>query len=332
MSQFAKAPLRRLSAAAAILGLSAVAAFASDTPAGLERRLDADQAQAKVLEQKVASMRGVQVAQLFGESDEEKAARQQHEDNQDGQITQLNQRVTDLENTLRQLTGQMEEIEHRMDVVNDHIAKMQKDFDYKICTMAAQQLGATTDANDPNALPCSGQSTASAQPSAATDGSNLNAPIHLSPPPGILGTLPANAAPGTATVGTEPPPADTRKKFDAAMNLLARAQYDEAGAAFRSFADTYPDDDLASQAVYWVGDIAYVQKDYQGAARAFAEEIKKYPTSPRGPDSMLKLGQSLIAMDQKKEPCTTLAALPGKYPSAKVEIEQAKAARKDSCH
>ena len=62
--------------------------------------------------------------------------------------------------------------------------------------------------------------------------------------------------------------------------------------------------------------IAYVQKDYPGAARAFAEEIKKYPSSPRAPESMLKLGQSLIAMNQKKEGCTTLGALTSKYPES----------------
>jgi tol-pal system protein YbgF len=100
------------------------------------------------------------------------------------------------------------------------------------------------------------------------------------------------------------------------MNLLAKAQYDEARAAFRTFADSYPKDDLAPQAIYWVGDIAYVQKDYANASRAFAEELKKYPASPRGPESMLKLGQSLIAMNEKKEGCLALGALPGKYPGA----------------
>jgi tol-pal system protein YbgF len=100
------------------------------------------------------------------------------------------------------------------------------------------------------------------------------------------------------------------------MKLLARTQYDEARSAFRAFADSYPNDELAPQAVYWVGDIAYVQKDYSAAARAFAEEIKKYPESTRAPDSMLKLGQSLVAMGQKQEGCTALAALPTKYPNA----------------
>ncbi len=100
------------------------------------------------------------------------------------------------------------------------------------------------------------------------------------------------------------------------MNLLAKARYDDARAAFRAFADANPASDLAPQAVYWVGDIAYVQKDYDNATRAFAEVIKKYPTSVRAPDSMLKLGQALIAAGQKKEGCTALAALPAKYPKA----------------
>jgi len=72
-----------------------------------------------------------------------------------------------------------------------------------------------------------------------------------------------------------------------------------------------------------------VQKDYDNATRAFAEVIKKYPTSVRAPDSMLKLGQALIAAGQKKEGCTALAALPAKYPkAAKSLLAQGADARK----
>ncbi len=86
------------------------------------------------------------------------------------------------------------------------------------------------------------------------------------------------------------------------MNMLAKAQYAEASAAFRAYADANPDDkDLSAQAIYWIGDIAYVQHDYSTAARAFAEQIKKYPDSTRSPDSMLKLGQSLLAEGQTAE-------------------------------
>jgi tol-pal system protein YbgF len=274
----------------------------------------------------------IQLAQLFGESDEEKAQREQREQAQDAAIAELRQRVSDLEETLRRQTGANEELSHHVQELSQRIDRMQKDFDYKLCTMAGQQLGASTQPGDPSALPCNAPS----QPSSVQGPppSLAGGATELAPPSGVLGTLaPATPLPQSQPAAATAAPTATapgnRPQFDAAMNLLAKTQYDEARAAFRGFADQYPKDDLAPQAVYWVGDIAYVQKDYPGAARAFAEEIKKYPSSPRAPESMLKLGQSLVAMGQNKEGCTTLGALTGKYPTASKAIAaQAAAARK----
>jgi tol-pal system protein YbgF len=292
------------------------------------RKLEADEVQSRALEARLRVVQQsagyVRTAGLFGESDEEKAARLAKEQSQDTQINQLNQQISDLQDTVRRLTGHVEMLDHKLSDANARIDRMQKDFDYKICTMTAQQLGESTDS-----LPCAGGSGASSPSDSVAPN---NAP-RLSPPPGVLGTIPSDqplplAAPGSPDAGG-PAPNATRPQFDAAMSLLSKAQYDEARAAFRNFADTYPKDALAPQAVYWVGDIAYVQKDYPNAARAFAEEIKKYGSSPRAPDSMLKLGQSLIAMKQRQEGCTTLGALPGKYPQASQNVfTQAKSARK----
>jgi tol-pal system protein YbgF len=287
----------------------------------------------------------VRVAGLFGESDEEKEARLQHEQNQDDATNKLNEKVRDLEDTVRSLTGTNEELSHRIAELSDKIDRQQKDFEYRLCALAAQQLGASTGQGDSNAVPCPGAGATSfnGPPPASSlpplgnqssqggnggNGGNGEIAQHLAPPPGVLGTLPVGADRAAAPAANS----DTRAQFSNAMNLLAKARYDEASAAFRNFADTYPKDDLASQAVYWVGDIAYVQKDYANAARSFAEVIKKYPTSLRAPDSMLKLGQSLIAAGQKKEGCTALAALPDKYPkAAKAVLSQGADARKAVC-
>jgi len=150
-------------------------------------------------------------------------------------------------------------------------------------------------------------------------------------PPGTLGTLPANAA---SPVGPSAAPSRSAEgQYDRAMNLLAKAQYAEASAAFRSYADANPDDhDLSAQAIYWIGDIAYVQHDYPGATRAFAEQIKKYPDSSRSPDSMLKLGQSLLAEGQTSGGCTSLAMLKTKYPKAPpATLAAAAGAHKAAC-
>lgn len=321
------------------LGLvRAEAAASTQHRQGLPTRIAADEAELDGLGAKVAhdaqQMRPLQVADLFGESDEEKAARLQHEQNQDNSINTLNQRVSDLEESLRRLTGQVEQLDHRITELNDRMTRMQKDFDYKLCSIAAQQLGATNGTDDQSALPCGAQQSGGAAAAPPGSGEASGPPVHLAPPPGVLGTLPQGAASGPPPGPSGSPDvamADTRSQFDAAMNLLAKAQYDDARAAFRSFADGNPKDELAPQAIYWVGDIAYVQKDYAGAAHAFAEGLKKYPSSPRAPESMLKLGQSLIALNQKKEGCIALGAISSKYPSAtKTVTERALAARREA--
>lgn len=330
----------RLALAAALFGVSfwgAAAAQGGPTVQSLQSSVANDQSQAGQLSRKLADMTaeagGTQVAQLFGESDEEKAARLQREQAQDSSLATLTQKIGDLDDTLRRITGQIEELDHRLSEQNERIARMRKEFDYKICALAAQQLGASTESGEDTALPCGGSGTSGApgSPSGGTGGGTGE--VHLAPPPGILGTLPRGAVGNPPQ--SSPAPSnqmasiDTRPQFESALNMLARAQYDEARAAFRGFADSYPHDDLAPQAVYWVGDIAYVQRDFPGAARAFAEIIKKYPASPRAPESMLKLGQSLIAMDQKKEGCRALGILPTQYPAASKSIaDQAVAARK----
>jgi len=306
-------------------------------------------------------------AQLFGESDEEKAARQAHEDGQDNQISQLSGRVQQLEDRVRGLTqslsnatGANEELAHQIQELRQKIDAQQKDFAYRLCMVSAQQLGA--DGNE-QGLNCGAVGAAPAASFGAPSSNfapgtplppigngdqgfngapSSGAPQQLGRPPGTLGTLPMNSGPSGPNNGAmnAPPRAATpvgpsggTAQYDRAMNYLAKAQYTEASAAFRGYADANPNDtDLSAQAIYWIGNIAYVQKNYPEATRAFAEQIKKYPDSIRSPDSMLKLGQALIAQGQTSGGCTTLAALKTKYPkAAPATLAAAAGARKAAC-
>ncbi|MBW8709175.1 MAG: tol-pal system protein YbgF [Alphaproteobacteria bacterium] len=297
-------------------------------------------------------------AQLFGPSDEEKAreafqtdgvrALQGTSQQQDARIKTLEDKVQGLTQSLTQATGTNEELSHQLQIQNDKIDKMQKDFAYRLCTLSAQQLGAGDSIN------CAAAGTASAvapQPysqmrpgdalppigSTTIDASGINAapdvpPANLPPanlrgrPPGTLGTLPA--APSAV-----PPVPTSSAQYDQAMNLMGRAQYDEAAAAFRAYADANPGDtELAPQAIYWVANISFIHQDYAPAARTFAEVIKKYPKSSRAPDAMLKLAQSFMGMGQKSEGCTTLGLIKTKYPNASPQtLGQAASLRKTAC-
>ncbi|HEY1631488.1 MAG TPA: tol-pal system protein YbgF [Rhizomicrobium sp.] len=332
-----------LPAFAFCLAASGASAAQEPTPQELRARIAAASGQEQALEAQLAQAdaKTIRVAALFGESDEEKAARLQHEQNQDQGIANASQRVNDLENSLRSLTGQVEQLDHRIDVLNQRIDRMQKDFDYKLCAVAQQQLGAGE-----GGLPCDQQTPSATAPNVNPAPQNFTpstapatgAPAHLAPGPGTLGTLPAGTAlpqnhadqPPMAAA-TVPPPA-SNPDYDKAMKLLARTQYDQAAAAFRSFADKNPDSPLAANALFWIGDIAYVQKNYDSAVHLLAEGIKKYPNAAKTPDTFLKLGESLIANNQKKEGCTVFAMLPTKYPNAsKVTVAKAASDRKALC-
>jgi tol-pal system protein YbgF len=214
-------------------------------------------------------------------------------------------RVDELEAGVTRLTGQMEELGYKLDQITQQQERLQKQMEFDAGQRANAQLAAPPPPADqlasvapaPNAPALPG-----AAPPAAT--------------PGVLGQIPAGS-----TLPTAPPALDPKRDFDAAMNLLSRAQYDDASQAFRKFAEIHPTDERASAALYWTGDIAYsAKKDYPGAARDFAELLKRYPTAPRAPDSMLKLGLSLFELGQMNEGCAALAALPAKYPQASAAI------------
>jgi tol-pal system protein YbgF len=219
-------------------------------------------------------------------------------------------RVDELEAGVTRLTGQMEELGHRIDQLVTQTERMQKQMEFDATQRANAQITA--------APPPPSDQLASVAPAPDADAAT---PLLGSPPPapttpGVLGQIPEGS-----TLPTPAPAPDPKRDFDTAMNLLSRAQYDDASDAFRKFAADNPEDERASAALYWTGDIAYsAKKDYAGAARDFAELLKKYPMAPRAPDSMLKLGLSLFELGQMNEGCAALAALPAKYPQASPAI------------
>jgi tol-pal system protein YbgF len=312
-------------------------------------------------------------AQLFGPSDEEKAHEAAQDSGihdlqgatqqQDARIRALEDKVRGLTESLSAATGSNEELNHQIQVQNDKIDKMQKDFAYRLCTLSAQQLGAADSMNcaaagtpsanmapqpysqaqqgmrPGDALPPigagGGASTidASGNGGFVASGPDNNAMVR-GRPPGTLGTLPVGPSTGApAQLNGSLQTGGNTAQYDEAMNLMSRAQYAEASAGFRAYADANPGDaDLAPQAIYWVANISFIRQDYAPAARTFAEVIKKYPKSQRAPDAMFKLAQSFMAMGQKTEGCTTLGLIKSKYPNVSPQtLAQATNLRKTAC-
>lgn len=220
-------------------------------------------------------------------------------------------RLNDLEQSLREVRGQVETLAFQVKQMTEQLELSRKETAYRLGALEggapASPVPLTAgpaQANAPKPMP-------TAKPAAGfAGGSNQSAQQ-----PGTLGSIPSAAIDDDTSVGLSP-----RQQYDAAMELLTKAQYSEAQSAFRGFVAANPKDELAGPAQFWVGDIAFTQKDYQGAARSFADVLKRYSKTAKAPDAMLKLGLSLMELGQKKESCTTLGAIKAKYPNASKSV------------
>ncbi len=129
------------------------------------------------------------------------------------------------------------------------------------------------------------------------------------------------------------PPADAASLYNQGYGDLLRRDYDSAEIAFRRLIEGHPNDKLAGDAQYWLGESYYVRGQYKNAADAFLKGYKSYGASPKAPDSLLKLGMSLAALGQKEAACSSFAELGTKFPSAPSHVreEAASERRKAGC-
>lgn len=118
-------------------------------------------------------------------------------------------------------------------------------------------------------------------------------------------------------------PSNTPKdEFDLAQGYVQRKDYALAEESFRAFLKKYPNDRLAADANYWLGESLFQRQRYREAAESFLNVSTKFERSAKAADSLLRLGQSLAALKEKEAACATLAEVGRKYPKASPSVRQ----------
>lgn len=143
--------------------------------------------------------------------------------------------------------------------------------------------------------------------SAAAAGATIY-PLPDAAAPGALpGSLPGvpSADPLQTEVASIAPPADPQDAYDDAYSYLTSGNYPMAETSFQRFIADYPTSELAGNAHFWLGEARFSQSHFRDAADEFLETYRSYPTSAKAPDSLLRLGQSLVELDQAEAACAT---------------------------
>lgn len=112
-------------------------------------------------------------------------------------------------------------------------------------------------------------------------------------------------------------PAAALKAYESALGLFKAGKYKEAAAAFDKFTKTYPDNDQAPAAQFWLGNSYYAVGDCKQVISSQQKLLAKWPKNGRAPDAMANIANCQAELGQKAESQKTLKDLVAKYPDSK---------------
>jgi tol-pal system protein YbgF len=128
----------------------------------------------------------------------------------------------------------------------------------------------------------------------------------------------AGVAPGGAAAPTGPAPsADTL--YSNGLRDITSGKYDLARQEFQDYLKYYGDTDLASNAQFYLGEIAYSQKTYDQAVSEYDKVLNNYPKSFKLAPARLKRGMALIESGQKSAGIRELREVVKRFPGTEEE-------------
>jgi tol-pal system protein YbgF len=130
--------------------------------------------------------------------------------------------------------------------------------------------------------------------------------------------LPAN---GGGSVGGSPsgPPPSADTLYSNGLRDITSGKYDLARSEFEDYLKYYGDTDLASNAQFYLGEIAYSQRQFQQSVSEYDKVLTNYPKSFKLAPARLKKGMALLEMGQKSQAIKELREVVKRYPGTEEE-------------
>jgi tol-pal system protein YbgF len=128
---------------------------------------------------------------------------------------------------------------------------------------------------------------------------------------------PTSPSPSAASPAGPPPSADTL--YSNGLRDITSGKYDLARSEFQDYLRYYGDTDLASNAQFYLGEIAYSQKNYKVAVQEYDKVLNNYPKSFKLAPARLKKGMALIELGEKNAGIKELREVVKRYPGGEEE-------------
>ena len=222
--------------------------------------------------------------------------RQNYRDNAENpqKSSDVQVRLSQIEEQMRTLNGKVEELEYRIKTFDDKVALINKDIDVRFSMLEGKSVAGSGAAN--------------------TTTPKFNAPQAQDAPKSVVG----DAVKGDVLepIGSK----EVAEIYQNGLNALKANDYVTSEQNFSKIVSQNPNDKLAGNAQYWLGEVYYAKKDYAKAAVAFAKGYQNYKDGTKGADSLFKLGMSMKSLKKNTDACAAFSSLKKEFPKANADL------------
>ena len=198
-------------------------------------------------------------------------------------LTDLADRVGELERQQRTLTGQVEAAEFKLRTLEEAQTRQRTDLEFRLNALEARFAAPAPEA-----------------------------------PPAAAAETPAPARP-VAKPAAKPATADAAWRL-AYANAVAK-DWPATEAAMTGFVADWPKSTRQPQAQYWLGRSHAARDQHAEAARSFLKVYESAPRSAQAPDSLNGLAAAMVGLKKPKDACRVLGELDSVY-GEKLSAEQ----------
>ena len=136
---------------------------------------------------------------------------------------------------------------------------------------------------------------------------------NISTPPGGQ-PAGANGPTGAAANVPQAPPAD--QLYNDGLRDYNANKNDLASQEFTQYLQAYGNTDLAGNAQFYLGEIAYRQSNFSGAVQAYNKVLDQYPGGNKTAAAQLKKAYALLELGQRDAGVQELRSLVSRYPKS----------------
>ena len=204
-------------------------------------------------------------------------------------------RLDTIEEQLRQVTGQVEQLRFRMDQIVEDGTRRIGDLEFRLVELEGGDLSALGE------TPTLGGETA-----------EMASVIPLQPDD--------NTQDGVELAVSE------ESDFDAATQSLGDGDYANAVLQFGQFLSNYPGGPLSARAMFHMGEAQEAMGQHKEAARSYLDSFTAQPSGTYAPQALMRVALSLGELGKVDNACQTLNEVLVRYPDSAV-IEQTRSSQ-----